>query len=108
MRPEEILLLTAIHAVIDEEIRKERKPEFNLKGCRYKIKDNSYIKEIVDGKKMDYHCDLINQVMVIVSNPYITDVTTLGVGTRKQRMIKVKSMKTGFVYEVMFNEGWIL
>lgn len=78
----------------------------NLIGKKYTIKDNSYIREIVHGVKRKYHCDLCGETMIIISQPYITMVEG-SLKTCERRMIKVKSMKTGFIYEVMFNEGWI-
>lgn len=78
----------------------------NLIGKKYIPQDNSYIREIVNGVKRKYHCDLCGETMIIISQPYITMVEG-SLKTCERRMIKVKSMKTGFIYEVMFNEGWI-
>ena len=101
---EMLLIFATIDALIEEELKKEK--EYNLIGKKYTIRDNSYIREIVNGKKKNYHCGFCGETVIIISQPYIIMVE----GTLKpheQRMIKVKSMKTGFIYEVMFNEGWI-
>jgi hypothetical protein len=94
---------TAIKSAIEDQIKKEK---YNLIGKKYTIQDNSYIREFVHGVKRKYHCDLCGETMIIISQPYITMVEG-ALKTYERRMIKVKSMKTGFIYEVMFNEGWI-
>jgi hypothetical protein len=99
---EMLLIFATIDALIEEELKKEN----NLIGKKYTIRDNSYIHEIVNGEKKSYHCDLCGETMIIISQPYITMVEG-ALKPHEQRMIKVKSMKTGFIYEVMFNEGWI-
>ena len=102
---EMLLIYAAIDALIEEELKKDRK--HNLIGKRYAIQDNSYISEIVNGEKKSYTCRLCGETMIIVSQPYFTMVE----GALKQhekRMIKVKSTKTGFIYEVLFHESWIL
>lgn len=80
---------------------------YDLIGQMYKIKDNSYIHEIVDGVKKDYSCYLYGETMMIISNPYITTVKG-STGPKEMRMVKVRSMRTGFIYEVMFCEGWFV
>ena len=99
-----MLLATTIDALIGEELKREQK--YNLIGRKYTIKDNFYIREIVDGCKKNYCCDLYWETVIIVSQPYITMVEGT-VKPHEQMMIKVKSMKTGFIYEVLFNEAWI-
>jgi hypothetical protein len=101
---EMLLIFAAIDALIEEELKKEKK--YNLVGRKYTIQDNSYIREIVNGEKKSYHCSLCGETMIIISQPYITMVEG-ALKPHEQRMIKVKSMKTGFIYEVLFNEGWI-
>jgi hypothetical protein len=97
-----LLIFVTIDALIEEELKKEN----NLIGKKYTIRDNSYIREIVNGEKKSYHCGLYGETVIIISQPYITMVESV-LKPHEQRMIKVKSMKTGFIYEVMFNEGWI-
>lgn len=99
-----MLLATTIDALIGEELKREQK--YNLIGRKYTVKDNSYIREIVDGYKRDYRCDLYGETVIIVSQPYITIVEGV-LKPHEQRMIKVKSLKTGFIYEVLFRETWI-
>lgn len=101
---EMLLIFAAIDALIEEELKKEKK--YNLIGRKYTVQDNSYIREIVDGVKKSYHCSLCGETMIIISQPYITMVEGV-LKPHEQRMIKVKSMKTGFIYEVLFNESWI-
>lgn len=86
---------------------KVNKP-YNLIGKKYIIKDNSYIHEIVNGVKKNYSCYLYGQTMEIISDPYITIVKSAGHNPQEERMIMVRSLKTGFVYEVLFAEGWII
>ncbi len=93
-------------ATIDALIEKEFKREYNLIGRKYIIGDNSYIREIVDGYKRNYRCQLFGETVIIISQPYITMVEGVS-KPHEQRMIKVKSLKTGFIYEVLFNETWI-
>lgn len=84
------------------------KKPYNLIGKKYIVKDNSYIREIVNGVKKNYRCYLCGLIVEIISDPYITIVKTVGHDPHEERMIKVRSLKTGFVYEVLFAEGWIL
>lgn len=99
-----LLIFAAIGALMEEEAKREQK--YNLIGRKYTVGDNSYIREIVDGVKKSYHCGLCGETVIIISQPYITMVEG-ALKPHEQRMIKVKSMKTGFIYEVLFNEGWI-
>ena len=128
---EKIIIAAAIDAVFEEELKKnlseESFPELNLLvavcrpdlilkekeellnsiiGKKYIPQDNSYIRKIVNGKKMNYHCSLIGVPCQIISRPYITEVNTFA-KDKRERMIKVKSLKTGLIYEVMFAESWI-
>ena len=128
---EKIIMAAAIDAMIEDELKKnlseESFPELNLIvavcrpdillkekenlldsliGKKYIPQDNSYIREIVKGKKMNYHCSLIGVPCQIISRPYITEVKTFA-NDKRERMIKVKSLKTGLIYEVCFAESWI-
>ena len=128
---EQIIMAAAIDAMIEDELKKnlseESFPELNLLvavcrpdlllkereellnnliGKKYIPQDNSYIREIVNGKKMNYHCSLIGVPCKIISRPYITEVQTFA-KDKRERMIKVKSLKTGLIYEVCFAESWI-
>ena len=97
----------AIKEAIKEEERQEKEKLLNnLIGKKYIPQDNSYIREIVNGEKMNYHCSLIGVPCKIISRPYITEVQTWA-KDRRGRMIRVKSLKTGLTYEVMFAESWI-
>lgn len=108
---EKILIAAAIDAAIEDAIKEEERQERenllnNLIGKKYIPQDNSYIREIVKGKKMNYHCSLIGVPCQIISRPYITEVQTFA-KDKRERMIKVKSLKTGLIYEVCFAESWI-
>ena len=84
------------------------KKSYNLIGKKYIINDNSYIREIVDGVKKNYSCSLYGQTVEIISDPYITIVKSIGLDPHEERMIMVRSLKPGFIYEVLFAESWIL
>lgn len=128
---EKIIIAAAIDVAMEDELKKnlseESFPELNLLvsvcrpdlllkekdellnnliGKKYIPQDNIYIREIVDGKKMHYRCGLIGVPCQIISRPYIAEVNPF-VKDIKERMVKVKSLKTGFIYEVMFRESWI-
>lgn len=90
-----------------EEIEYDIVPTQTLIGRKYQIKDNSYISEIINGEKKKYYCDLHNQTMVIVSQPYLTTIKRIGLEPQECRMVQVQSLQTGFIYEVLFNEGWL-
>lgn len=108
---EKILIAAVIDAAIEDAIKEEERQEReellnNLIGKKYVPQDNSYIREIVNGKKMNYHCSLIGVPCKIISRPYITEVQNF-TKDKRERMIRVKSLKTGLIYEVMFAESWI-
>ena len=112
MNPEIILKVmveTPMEEVINEnELNDEiKKSPYNLVGLNYKVKDNSYAAELVANERMPYHVGLYNTVVKIISNSYITTVKSVLGKDVTQRMIKVKSYKTGLIYEVIFNESWI-
>ena len=106
---EKIIIAAILDAAIEDAIKERQKREEllnNLIGKKYIPQDNSYIREIVNGKKMNYHCSLIGVPCRIISKPYITEVNTFA-KDKRERMIRVKSLKTGLTYEVMFAESWI-
>lgn len=96
----------AIKEVIEEEIQEKKDPLSNLIGKKYIPQDNSYIREIVNGQKKDWG-DLRGVPCEIISKPYIITISDIIRKPFPMRMIKVKSLKTGFIYEVMFAEAWI-
>ena len=109
---EKFIIAAAIDAVIEDAIKEEERQERenllnNLIGKKYIPRDNSYIREIVKGEKKDWHCSLIGVACEIISKPYIVTISRNSCKPFQQRMIKVKSRQTGFVYEVMFCESWI-
>ena len=105
----QIIVAAAIDAMIEDAMKEHQEREKlleNLIGKKYIPQDNSYIREIVNGIKMNYHCSLIGVPCQIISRPYITEVPTFA-RDKRERMIKVKSLKTGLIYEVCFAESWI-
>lgn len=108
---EKILIAAAIDAAIEDAIKEELQEKEdllnNLIGKKYIPKDNSFIREIVNGEKKDWHCSLIGVTCEIISKPYIVTISRKPCKPFQQRMIKVKSRQTDFVYEVMFCESWI-
>ena len=107
---EKILIAAAIDAAIEDAIQeeiKEREDLLNsLIGKKYIPQDNSYIREIVNGKRRDWGV-LVGVPCKIISKPYIITISDGITMPYQRRMIKVKSLKTGFIYEVMFCEAWI-
>lgn len=106
---EKIIIAAILDAAIDDAFKERQERDEllnNLIGKKYIPQDNSYIQEIVNGKKMYYHCSLIGVPCQIISRPYITKVQTFA-QDKRVRMIKVKSLRTGLIYEVMFAESWI-
>ena len=73
---EKILIAAAIDAAIEDAIKEELQEKEDLLnsliGKKYVPQDNSHIREIVNGKKMNYHCSLIGVPCQIISRPYIT------------------------------------
>ena len=129
---EKIIIASAIDAVLEEELKKnlseESFPELNLLvavcrpdlilkekeellnsiiGKKYIPQDNSYIHEIVNGKRKDWGA-LIGVPCKIISKPYIITISDGFTKPYQRKMIKVKSLKTGLIYEVMFAESWIV
>lgn len=106
----QIIAALAIDAAIKDEIIKEIQEKEDLLnsliGKKYIPRDNSYIREIVNGKKRDWGA-LIGVPCKIISKPYIITISDGILKPYPMRMIKVKSLKTGFIYEVMFCESWI-
>lgn len=107
---EKIIIAAAIDAVIEDSLKEEFKLQKdlmnNIIGKKYVPQDNSYISEIIRGERMHYHCSLIGVPCKIITRPYITEVKTFA-KDKRVRMIKVQSLKTGLIYEVLFAESWI-
>lgn len=107
---EKIIIAAAIDAAIEDAIKEEIKEKEDLLnsliGKKYIPQDNSYIHEIVNGKRRDWGA-LIGVPCKIISKPYIITISDRITKPYERRMIKVKSLKTGFIYEVMFCESWI-
>ena len=105
---EKIVIAAIVDAVIEDAVKEHQEREEllnNLIGKKYIPQDNSYIREIVNGKKKDWGA-LIGVPCEIISRPYITEVDGCYKG-QTERMIQVKSLVTGYIYEVMFCESWI-
>lgn len=106
---EKIVIAAILDAVI-EDVAKERQEREellnNLIGKKYIPQDNSYIHEIVNGKRKDWGA-LMGVPCEIISKPYIITISNGYSKPYQRKMIRVKSLKTGLVYEVMFAESWI-
>ena len=108
---EKILIAAVIDAAIKDAIKEEERQEReellnNLIGKKYIPQDNSYIHEIVNGKRKDWGA-LIGVPCEIISKPYIITISNGFTKPYQRKMIRVKSLKTGLTYEVMFAESWI-
>lgn len=106
---EKIVIAAIVDAGIEDAIKERQKREELLNkliGKKYVPQDNSYVSEIVNGKKRDsgYLCGVPCE---IVSRPYIITISNGYTKPYQRRMIRVKSLRTGFIYEVMFAESWI-
>ena len=108
---EKIIIAAVIDAAIEDAIKEEERQEreellINLIGKKYIPQDNSYIHEIVNGKRKDWGA-LIGVPCEIISKPYIITISNGFTKPYQRKMIRVKSLKTGLIYEVMFAESWI-
>lgn len=106
---EKIVIAAIVDAGIEDAIKECQKREELLNqliGKKYVPQDNSYVSEIINGKKRDSGY-LIGVPCEIVSRPYIITVSNGYTKPYQRRMIRVKSLRTGFIYEVMFAESWI-
>lgn len=106
----QIIVAAAIDAMIEDAVKESQEREKlleNLIGKKYVPQDNSYIHEIVNGKRKDWGA-LIGVPCKIISKPYIITISDGFTKPYQRKMIKVKSLKTGLIYEVMFAESWIV
>ena len=106
---EKIVIAAIVDAGIEDAIKERQKREELLNqliGKKYVPQDNSYVSEIINGKKRDSGY-LIGVPCEIVSRPYIITISNGYTKPYQRRMIRVKSQRTGFIYEVMFAESWI-
>ena len=106
---EKIVIAAILDAVIEDVAKERQKREELLNqliGKKYVPQDNSYVSEIVNGKKRDSGY-LRGVPCEIVSRPYIITISNGYTKPYQRRMIRVKSLRTGFIYEVMFAESWI-
>lgn len=98
---EEIIIVSEIKITIE-------KP--SVIGRTIRIRDNSYSRRT--DVKNDGHCDLIGCELIIISEPYQKQVHTgwylSEFGVKYHTMVQVFSPVTGFTYEVMFSEGWLV
>lgn len=112
---EKIVIAAILDAAMEDAVKelqereeRQKKEEFldKLIGKKYIPQDNSYVHEIVNGKKRESGY-LIGVPCEIVSRPYIITISNGYTKPYQRRMIRVKSLLTGFIYEVMFAESWI-
>lgn len=106
---EKIVIAAILDAAIEDAVKEHQEREKllnSLIGKKYIPQDNSYIHEIVNGKRKDWGA-LIGVPCKIISKPYIITISDGFTKPYQRKMIKVKSLKTGLIYEVMFAESWI-
>ena len=112
---EKIIVAAILDAVMEDAAKelqereeRQKKDELleKLIGKKYIPQDNSYIHEIVNGKKKDWG-SLIGVPCEIISKPYVITISNGYTKPYQRKMIQVKSLRTGFIYEVMFAESWI-
>lgn len=106
---EKIIIAAILDAAIEDAVKERQEREEllnNLIGKKYIPHDNSYIHEIVNGKRKDCG-SLIGAPCEIISKPYVITISNGFTKPYQRKMIRVKSLRTGFIYEVMFAESWI-
>lgn len=84
----------------DEQSFSDKHP---LIGRRYKVQDNSYIKDLKTG------CEggLYGRETIIVSDPYTEEIDFYG-NKNEHLFVNVFSTDSGRDYRVLFNEGWLI
>lgn len=112
---ERIVIAAILDAAMEDAVKelqereeRQKKDELleKLIGKKYIPQDNSYIHEIVNGKRKDWGA-LIGVPCEIISKPYIITISNGFTKPYQRKMIQVKSLRTGLIYEVMFAESWI-
>ena len=106
---EKIVIAAILDAAIEDAVKEHQEREKllnSLIGKKYIPQDNSYIHEIVNGKRKDWGA-LIGVPCEIISKPYIITISNGYTKPYQRKMIRVKSLRTGLIYEVMFAESWI-
>ena len=76
-----------------------------LIGRRYKVGDNSYIKDLATGIE---GVGLYGREVIIVSEPYAEVVHCVGLPPKEHLFVKVFSTDSGRDYRVLFNESWLI
>lgn len=107
---EKIIIAAILDAAIEDAVKERQEREEllnNLIGKKYIPQDNSYIHEIVNGKRKDWGA-LMGVPCEIISKPYIITISNGFTKPYQRKMIRVKSLKTGLIYEVMFAESWLV
>lgn len=109
------ILVGLIQAAIEEEIENNGfVSKYSQIGKRTTVNENSYNKCLSNPAPIGRyaHYNLINGEFVIISEPYIKQVhegSDLRLfGERYCNMVKVFSPSDGKVYEINFQEGWLL
>lgn len=99
------LFLASVLSSTEED--EEEEPSFSDKhpliGRRYKVQDNSYIKDLKTG------CEggLYGKETIIISDPY-TEVIDFYGNKNEHLFVNVFSTDSGRDYRVLFNEGWLI
>ena len=98
------IVFSALTANVEEE-PKEEPPTHPLIGRRYKVKDNSYIKDLdanIEGG------GLYDREVIIVGEPYVEYVDSICSGSKPYVFVKVFSTDSQRNYRVLFDEGWLV
>jgi len=98
------IVFSALTANVEEEPKQEP-PTHPLIGRRYKVMDNSYIKNL-DNNTED--CGLYGREVIIVGAPYVEKVEGWAGEEREHTFVKVFSTDSQINYRVLFNEGWLV
>lgn len=95
------IVFSALSATSTKE--EEETDKHPLIGRRYKVGDNSYIKDLKTG------CEggLYGRETIIVSDPYTEEIESFGV-KHEHLFVNVFSTDSGRDYRVLFNEGWLI
>ena len=85
----------------------EKTDKHPLIGRRYKVGDNSYIKDIESG--VDSGVGLYGREVIIVSDPYVEEIPSYFSDEPKKRLfVNVFSTDSARKYRVLFDESWLI
>ena len=101
----DIAFLASVYG--NEEKDEDFKDKHPLIGRRYKVGDNSYIKDIESG--VDSGIGLYGREVIIVSDPYVEETKEFWQNEpTKHLFVNVFSTDSSRKYRVLFDEGWLI